>query len=154
MRSCEHTPILVVEDSDEDFDTVLEAAKYAGTLRPIQRATNGDECLDVLLGSARSMASPSIVFLDLNIPGTDGRAALVSIRSLPALRTLPVVVLSTSFNPKDVEHCYSYGANAYHVKPLRYTDHLALIKELFVYWLQRVVLPDANEVTNAREAIW
>lgn len=137
-------PILIVEDSDEDFDTVIEAAKQSNVDRSIQRVTNGDECLDFVLGTGASPSPPAIVFMDLNTPGADGRTALSTIRATPILRSLPIIVLSTSFNPKDVEHCYGHGVNAYHIKPLRYPDYLALMRELFTYWLQRVVLPDAK----------
>jgi CheY-like chemotaxis protein len=146
MTAYVDTLVLVVEDSDEDFDTVLEAAKRLSISHPIRRATNGDECLDVLRGTDAAPLHPAIVFLDLNTPGTDGREALAAIRSEPTLQALPVVILSTSANPKDVEHCYAYGANAYHVKPVRYTDHLALMHEVFSYWLKHVVLLHHNEV--------
>lgn len=142
MKIHDDTPVLVVEDSDEDFDTVIEATRGSSIQTLIQRAMNGDECLEALLGNSVASSPPAIVFMDLNTPGTDGRSALCAIRALPTLRSLPIVVLSTSFSPKDVEHCYAHGANAYHVKPLRYRDHVALVRELFTYWLQKVVLPD------------
>jgi CheY-like chemotaxis protein len=146
MNTHADTLVLVVEDSDEDFDTVLEAAKRSSMNRPIRRATNGDECLDALRGTESKPLHPVILLLDLNTPGTDGRDALTAIRADPTLRALPIVVLSTSASPKDVEHCYALGANAYHVKPLRYPDHLALINDVFAYWLERVALPPFDEV--------
>jgi len=88
---------------------------------------------------------PALVLMDLNMPGLDGRDALAAIRAEPAFRGLPVVILSTSANPRDVAFCYFHGANAYHVKPVRYTDHLQLLAELLVYWLRIVILPEIEE---------
>lgn len=146
MNSVGQISLLVVEDSDEDFDTILEAAKRSSMRHPIRRATTGDECLDALREKNRKRLNPAIVFLDLNLTGTDGREALAAIRAEPTLHALPVVIFSTSANPRDVEHCYAHGANAYHVKPLRFSDHLDLLREVFDYWLKQVVLPSGSEV--------
>lgn len=147
MNTHSNTSVLVVEDSDEDFETILEAARQSSILLPIQRATNGDECLDALRGADTKPLNPIILLLDLNTPGIDGREALAAIRADPARLAMPIVVLSTSWNPKDVEHCYAHGANAYHVKPLRYLDYLALVNDVFAYWLTCAVLPSSDEVT-------
>jgi CheY-like chemotaxis protein len=137
--------LLVVEDSDEDFATVLEAARAAGLPHEIRRAASGDECLRLLGDNEREgSANPSLVLLDLNTPQGDGRDALRSIRQNERLRALPLVVLSTSGNPRDVEYCYAAGANAYHLKPVNYPEHLRTLRSIFDYWLAGVVLPAAN----------
>lgn len=136
--------LLVVEDSDEDFDTVLEAVRAAGLPHEIRRATSGEECLRLLDENEREhRANPSLVLLDLNTPLGDGRDALRGIRQNERLRALPLVVLSTSGNPRDVEYCYAAGANAYHTKPVNYPAHLKTLRDIFDYWLNRVVLPAA-----------
>ncbi|QJW92959.1 response regulator [Frigoriglobus tundricola] len=132
-------PIIIVEDSDEDFDTVRDAVRKAGITVEVRRATTGGECLDLLRGSVA--IRPAVVLMDLNTPGVDGREALESIKTDPALKSFPVVVFSTSANPRDVTFCYAAGANAYHVKPLRYPEHVQLVTDLIGYWLGRVVLP-------------
>jgi CheY-like chemotaxis protein len=131
--------LVIVEDSDEDFDTVCEAVKRSGVAVDVQRATTGGGGLRLL----RELAAdrPVLVFMDLNTPGTDGREALVAIKADPTLKAIPVVVFSTSANPKDVGFCYAAGANAYHVKPVQYPDHLQLVIDLVGYWFGRVVLP-------------
>ena len=134
--------IIIVEDSDEDFDTVVQAVRKAGVVAEVRRATTGGGCLDLLRGS--SAVRPAMVLMDLNTPGTDGREALATIKGDDALKLLPVVVFSTSSDPRDLTFCYAAGANAYHVKPVRYPDHLQLVVELLTYWLGRVVLPDAG----------
>ena len=137
-----HGYLLVVEDSDEDFATVLEAARSAGLAHEIRRAGSGEECLRLLGENERERrANPSLVLLDLNTPQGDGRDALRGIRENERLRALPLVVFSTSSNPRDVEYCYAAGANAYHTKPLSYPEHLRTLRAIFAYWLTGVVLP-------------
>ncbi|MDP3231550.1 MAG: response regulator [Myxococcales bacterium] len=135
-------PVIVVEDSDEDFDTVVRAVRKASIEAEVQRARTGGACLDLLRGS--SAVCPALVLMDLNTPGTDGREALTAIKGDDALERFPVVVFSTSADPRDLAFCYAAGANAYHVKPVRYPDHLQLVIDIFTYWLGRVVLPIAG----------
>ncbi len=138
-------PIIIVEDSDEDFDTVQQAVRKAGVVAEVRRATTGGGCLDLLHGVAA--IRPAMVLMDLNTPGTDGREALAAIKGDDALRAFPVVVFSTSADPRDLLYCYTTGANAYHVKPIRYPDHLQLVIDILTYWLGRVALPDPGETS-------
>lgn len=134
--------ILVVEDSDEDFATVQDAARRAGLTQPVLRATSGEACLRLLRGELQGrLSSPLLVLLDLNTPGSDGREALQEIRNDAAFKTLPLVVLSASANPRDLQSCYACGANAYHVKPVDHTQHLQVLQQIFTYWLGSVMLP-------------
>ena len=138
-------PVLVVEDSDEDFDTLLTAARLAGIQHEIRRAITGDDCLRLLRGTAgQARAQVALVLLDLNTPHGDGRYALEQIYADPTLHAIPVVVLSTSANPRDVDFCYGHGANAYHVKPVSHGEHLAVLQTLLKYWLGSAVLPTAQ----------
>ena len=135
-------PILVVEDSDEDFETVLDAARRGEVVHPVVRAGSGEECLRLLRADARRReALPALVLLDLNTPGDDGREALREIRADTVFDAVPMVVLSASANPRDLEFCYAQGANAYHVKPVDHAAHLRLLQLVFSYWLGSVVLP-------------
>jgi CheY-like chemotaxis protein len=137
--------IVVVEDSDEDFDTVQDAARRSGILHPVVRARTGAECLALLRGSQGSPgirdALTLLVLLDLNTPGDDGRDVLREVRSDGALGALPVVVLSASASTRDLQFCYANGANAYHVKPVDHALHLKVLRDVFAYWLGSVVLP-------------
>ena len=134
--------VLVVEDSDEDHDTVLEA--LAGARRPVRtwRAENGERCLALLRGEDGRAVRPALVLLDLNTHGLDGRATLRTIKGDPDLRILPTVVFTTSSNPRDLELCFELGANAFHVKPFDHLEHLELLRAVLDYWLGRVALPD------------
>ncbi len=130
--------LVVIEDSDEDFETFTEGVKQSGVMAEVRRATTGDAGLTLLRELAPGR--PVIVIMDLNTPATDGRAALAEIKADPALRTIPVVVFSTSANPKDIGLCYAAGANAYHVKPVCHPNHLQLVIVLASYWVNSAAL--------------
>ena len=129
--------IILVEDSDEDADTVQQAVLRCSTPVRLCRVQSGDACLVLLQQAQREL--PALVLMDLNTHGMDGRETLRLIKSDPRLATVPVVVISTSANPRDLEHCYRAGANAYHLKPVRYTEHLEAMVAVLGYWLDRVV---------------
>jgi len=133
-------PLLVVEDSDEDFDTVKEALAKADLRVDIRRSVSGEDCLALLRGV--DGPRPALVLMDLNMPGVDGRETLTRIKSDALLKKLPVVVFTTSSSEADLEFCYGAGANAYHVKPVRYPDHLELLITLLKYWLAEIELPN------------
>lgn len=135
-------PLIVLEDSDEDYDTLCVAAKGAGILNQIYRVLTGDECLRLLRTAAP--IHPALILLDLNAPGTDGRETLVHIKADVSMRVIPVVIHTTSANPRDLHHCYALGANAYHVKPIRYTEHLMQLTTILEYWLRCVSSPYAT----------
>ena len=145
--------LVVVEDSDEDFDTFAEAAREAGITQTIHRVDTGGDCLALLFGQRINPAAPwpalpALILMDLNSHGIDGREALVTIKSEPRLKDIPVVVLTTSANPKDVAFCYQAGANAYHVKPVRYDQYRLLLSGLLQYWLNAVIPLDATVKVN------
>ncbi len=131
---------LLVEDSDEDADTVGEAFRRCGIPGRLQRVSNGDECLALLRGLG-TLQPPTLVLMDLSTPGTDGRDALRQIKEDDTLKSIPVVVTSASANPRDLEFCYAAGANAYHVKPVSHPHHLDAMTLLLQYWLGAVTLP-------------
>jgi len=135
--------ILVLEDCEEDYETVCDAARRAGVTHKLRRATTGDECMEIL---RQSDSLPALVLLDLNTARGDGRDALRFAKSDARLRSVPFVVLTTSANPRDLGFCYDGGANAYHVKPVRHDEHLRVLGEIFHYWLRAVALPEKHEV--------
>ena len=134
--------VLVVEDMEEDYQTIQDAAKHCGLPNSIRRAKSGDACLHQLRELADShQALPAMVLLDLNTPQGDGREALIQIKQDARLRAIPLVVLSGSANPRDLDFCYANGVNAYHVKPVNHTLHLRVLQQIFGYWLGSVVSP-------------
>ena len=138
-------PVLVVEDSDEDFDTLREAAATTGLTRTMHRVVSGGDCLAMLRaeGAGVLLQLPALILMDLNSHGVDGREALVALKTDDNFKHIPLVVLTTSANPKDVAFCYQAGANAYHVKPVRHDQYLLLLRTLLCYWLEGVTLHTA-----------
>lgn len=142
IPSASAAPIVVVEDSDEDFDTLREVAATAGVTRTIHRVATGGDCLVLLRGEGAVPLQlfPALIVMDLNSHGIDGREALVAIKTNVTFKEIPVLILTTSANPKDVAFCYQAGANAYHVKPVRHDQYLVLLRSLLHYWLGSATL--------------
>ncbi len=134
--------ILIVEDSDEDFDTVLEAARMAHVRNRLVRAESAEAARAVL---AAERASPfAFVLLDYSLPGEGGLEFLQALRSNPATALLPAVVFTTSINPRDRDAFYAAGANAYHVKNVDFNECLKTLESIFRYWLSSALLPDPS----------
>jgi len=137
--------ILVIEDCDEDFATVVEAAHRAAVRNPIRRALSGEEGVRMLRDNSHNRRpAAALVLMDLKTQRGNGRDALQLIKADEDLGVLPVVVLSTSTNPRDLRDCYARGANAYHCKPVDYPSHLDTLNWIFKYWLKSVLLPVAQ----------
>lgn len=138
--------ILVVEDSDDDFIATTRAFKKAGLANPVRRCTNGDQALDYLFrrgefADPASAPSPGIVLLDLNLPGTDGREVLRIIKQDAELHKIPIIVLTTSGAPQDIQRCYDYGANSYVKKPVDLQGFVDAMTRLKEYWFEVAILP-------------
>jgi len=131
--------IISVEDSDTDFLALRHALQAAGINNPIERCENGRAAAGCLLSEQASLAErASLIMLDLNIPGLDGRELLRRVRARDPKRTVPIVVLSTSSHPKDIDTCYRPGADAYMVKPLELEDWETKVGQLAHCWLKPV----------------
>ena len=143
-----HEPLLVVEDSNEDFRMLQRLMRHMSVQNPIHRCTNGDEVLDFLyqLGSealrnSKVALRPSVILLDLNLPGIDGRDILDRLKQDKSFKEIPIVVFTTSSNPKDIELCYQKGANGYLVKPMDAQELKKTIQAFVDYWLQANMPP-------------
>lgn len=135
-------PILIVEDSDDDF-YAMQRALGKPAPRAVVRCNTGSAALDYLFqrGPYTKAIRPALVLLDLNLPGTHGHTVLAQIKADAALRAIPVVIISTSNNPEDVERCYVAHAAGYVVKPLSYPTLRQALQHLCAYWFQTVTLP-------------
>ena len=120
------------------------------TVIPIQRCVNGDQALAFLYrtgnyGDREQAPRPGLIVLDLNLPGIDGREVLRRIKQDENIKSIPVVVLTTSNNPKDVEDCYRYGVNSYIVKPINFSQLKRDVQMLVDYWFEVTTLPNCPE---------
>jgi CheY-like chemotaxis protein len=132
--------ILLVEDNPDDVELTRIAFAEAGIESRMAVVRDGAEALDYLFArgahAGRDPAElPAIVLLDLNLPKLDGREVLQGIRSDPRTRKLPVVVLTTSDEPFDVEASYALGVNSYIRKPVDFDQFVAVVKQIGLYWL-------------------
>ncbi|AMJ65534.1 response regulator [Hymenobacter sp. PAMC 26628] len=138
-------PVLVVEDSAEDYTALGRAFRKHALQNPVLRCEDGDQALDYLLGYGKAVGwpqvLPSIVLLDLNMPGTDGRAVLEVLKNDPRLSYIPVIVFSTSSSATDIDACYQLGANSYLAKPIDYAALEEKIRVTIQYWLETAELP-------------
>jgi two-component system response regulator len=137
-------PILLIEDSPEDLEATLRAFERSGLRNPVFHCGSGDEALDWLHrrgahGDVRER--PGIILLDLNLPGTDGRDVLLEIKQTESLRKIPVVVLTTSADLRDINACYDAGASSYIQKPVDLDGFMRAIQRLREYWFEVVILP-------------
>jgi len=141
-------PILVVEDSAEDFTALGRAFRKNVLQNPVLRCEDGDQALTYLQGYGKAVGwpagLPAIVLLDLNLPGTDGRTVLATLKRDPVLHTIPVIVFSTSSSLRDIEECYQLGANSYLTKPIEYAALEEKIRVTITYWLSASELPHLN----------
>ncbi|MFN4250748.1 response regulator [Deinococcus sp.] len=133
-------PILIVEDSDEDFEAIGWAMRRLERTDLLERCHDGDQAIERL--QDRTLPWPQLVLLDLNLPGTDGREVLSFIRYEPYLRSLPVVVLSTSASEEDVNACYDLGVNAYLIKPVNFDQFTEQLRITLDFWLGLARLPE------------
>jgi two-component system, chemotaxis family, chemotaxis protein CheY len=141
-------PVLVIEDSADDFDTVVEAALRARVRNRLVHAASADAARQLLTAPRRDPFA--FVLLDCSLPGEDGLALLQDLRRDPATVMLPVVVFTASVNPRDRNAFYAAGANAYHVKRVRFDDCLSTLQEIFRYWLLQVIPPEAHAAVPSR----
>ena len=127
--------ILLVEDNSDDEQLTLRAMRHSEVPNIIRVARDGAEAIDVLFGESAGRRQPDLVLLDLKLPKISGLEVLARIRSDPRTRTLPVVVLTSSDEERDILESYSHGANSYIRKPVDFDEFIDAVKQLGLYWL-------------------
>ena len=147
VTTIEQPPLLlVIEDSNEDFEALQRYIRRSPLTIPIYHCVDGDDALAFLDRTGRyadpqSAPRPGLILLDLNLPGTDGREVLRKIKQDETLKLIPVVVFTTSNNPKDIEACYRQGVNSYIIKPMDFNRLKRSIQIFIDYWFDTTVLP-------------
>jgi CheY-like chemotaxis protein len=137
--------IVVAEDDDDEFMLTKEALDACGMEGAIHRMKDGEELMDYLVQRGRDVTvpfrRPAIILMDLNMPRKDGRTALHEIKTHADLSSIPVVVLTNSNSPSDVDKCYQLGANTYICKPCGFKEFLDVLKTVRRYWFESAKLP-------------
>lgn len=139
--------ILLVEDNPGDVRLTVEAFKEGKVRNRLHVVEDGLAALAFLLRTGRHADAPrpDIILLDLNLPGKDGREVLAEIKADPALRRIPVVVLTTSQAEQDILTCYNVNANCYIHKPVSLDAFLRVVRSIEDFWLTVVKLPTDGE---------
>ena len=132
--------ILLVEDNRMDVELTIDAFHEARLVNTIHVAPGGQEAIDYLFGKGKfadrsAFPLPNLVLLDLKMPGVDGFEVLRRIKSAPSIRRIPVIVLTSSKEEADRALSYDIGTNSYLVKPVSFSDFLAVVREIEGYWL-------------------
>lgn len=136
----DHRPILLVEDNPDDAELALHALKESNVANEVLVARDGNEALEILFGDGAATRKttrtrPSLVLLDLKLPGFDGFDILKRIRDDESTRLMPVVILTSSKEHSDLLKGYRLGANSYVRKPVDYEQFLTAVRQLGSYWL-------------------
>ena len=138
--------ILLVEDSPSDTELTVEALKEAKIRNHLSTVEDGVQAMEFLRRQGRFARAPrpDLIMLDLNLPRKDGREVLAEIKTDPDLKTIPVVVLTTSRAEQDVLRAYQLNANCYITKPVDFDQFLNVVRSIESFWLFVVTLPPST----------
>lgn len=141
--------ILMADDDEEDCMLAEDALRESRLKNPIHFVHDGEQLLAYLRreGEYQDAVRPGLILLDLNMPRKDGREALAEIRGDPALRRIPIVVLTTSKAESDILKSYDLGANSYITKPISFEALIEVMRIIGRYWFEIVELAD-NDVAS------
>lgn len=137
--------ILLVEDNPNDIELTLEALTEQNLANRVFVLNDGVQAMEYLQyeGSHqnRKKENPAVILLDIKMPRMDGIEVLQKIKSSPELKTIPVVMLTSSREEPDLKKCYELGVNAYVVKPVNFKDFFAAVRQLGIFWAVLNELP-------------
>ncbi|HET7921653.1 MAG TPA: response regulator [Gammaproteobacteria bacterium] len=147
MSEISRTTILLAEDDENDVMLIKRAFSKSHVINPIACVENGEQAVAYLSGQGEyadreKHPLPFMMLLDLKLPRLSGHEVLTWLREQPGLKRLPVVVLTSSREPTDINRAYEIGANSYLVKPVVFEEFSTLLKQLQVYWLMLSELPE------------
>jgi CheY-like chemotaxis protein len=149
MADTGKTTILLAEDDQNDVMLIRRAFTKSHVVNPIACVENGEEAVNYLSGSGLyadrgQHPLPFMMLLDLKLPRMSGHEVLKWLRAQQGLKRLPVVVLTSSREPADINRAYELGANSYLVKPVVFEEFTTLLKQLQVYWLMLSEHPELH----------
>ena len=144
--------ILLAEDDPRDVELTLEALREHNLTNEVVVARDGEEALDYVYRrgafASRPEGQPVVVLLDLKMPKVDGVEVARQLKSDPRTRVIPVVVLTSSRESRDLEECYRLGVNAYVVKPVQFRDFIDAVRQVGAFW---ALLNEPPPVCKGRE---
>lgn len=140
MKQIDPVEILLVEDNPADVEMALRALKKHNLTNLVKVVSDGAQALDYLFGvvaysKEHNHPPPKVVFLDLKLPKVDGREVLRRMKADPKTRLIPVVVLTSSQEERDILESYKLGVNSYVVKPLDFDKFVEAVSQLGLYWV-------------------
>ena len=144
MTTGKHIEILLVEDNPGDVTLITEALKDAKVYNTLHVARDGVEAMEYLRASQdedSGVSRPGLILLDLNLPRKDGREVLKEVKGDPDLRSIPVVVMTTSKDEEDIIKAYDAQANCYITKPVDFDQLMIVVHSIEDFWLTLVQLP-------------
>jgi two-component system response regulator len=153
-RPADDIRILLVEDSPDDYEATERSFRRNNVANPLVWAKNGQEALDYLYrrgahAGRDADAAPCMVLLDLNMPGLSGHAVLEEIKRDEALKRIPVLVLTTSADQRDIDRCYELGASTYIQKPVVFEKLVEAVGRIKDYWFEVAILPSEGGEAKA-----
>jgi CheY-like chemotaxis protein len=134
-------PILIVEDRSTDRDLTKRAFTRRRVLNPIEEARDGEEALAYIARWEAGEPVPIFILLDLRLPKINGLEVLRQLRAHPKFFAIPVIVLTTSAEDKDIEEAYRLGCNSYIVKPVEFNKFMEVAAQIEVYWCALNITP-------------
>lgn len=130
--------ILLVEDDPKDIELTIDALGEYNLANEIAIARDGVEALDYMyqrgIFASRPSGNPIVILLDLKMPKMDGIQVVNQLKSDERLRSVPIVILTSSRETRDLDECYKLGVNAYVVKPVRFTEFIEAVKGIGMFW--------------------
>jgi CheY-like chemotaxis protein len=138
--------ILLVEDNPGDVRLIKEAFRDSPSVGSFQVTVDGEAAIDYLsnVGENGLNPRPDMIFLDLNLPKKNGLEVLEEIKSNPMLRSIPIVVLTTSNSEEHIYRSYNLNANCYITKPVDFDEFMNVVKVIETFWFNIARLPSAN----------
>ena len=130
----DHPPILLVEDNPLDVDLTLRAFQRCKLANPILVARDGEEALEWVPRWVAGNSLPVLILLDLNMPRIDGLTVLRTLKAHTSLRRIPIAVLTTSLEERDIQSAYDAGANSYIAKPVDFDRFIDMARQIELYW--------------------
>jgi len=127
-------PILLVEDNPMDVDLTRRAFARRRLINPLEVARDGEEALSFLDRWEAGELPPVVILLDLKLPRLGGLEVLSHIKSHPSFHTIPIVILTTSSEDRDIQQAYQLGANSYIIKPVDFEKFVEVAAQIDLYW--------------------